>query len=168
VLERPGFCIYRRLGALPAARIVPAALPSASDEEVLAALLAPDVDFAAATRIAPEHSGAMTPFATPSDWTPGTITAVEHPAKNRVVVRVQGSHGGWLVLHEQWAEGWTARTGERTVPVLRADHAYRCVSIPEGDLEIEFRYEPRSLEWGAAVTLAALLATLVWELLHRS
>ena len=95
------------------------------------------------------------------------IDSVEHPAKNRVRVRVSGSHGGWLVLHEQWARGWRARVNGDDVPVLRADHAYRAVPIPSGDVTVEFEYAPRSLEWGAALALVALLGVLAWELLNR-
>jgi len=168
LLERPGLCIYRRLGALPPARIVPRAR-SGSDEEVLGRL-ALATDHASFTLVAPEHAwhlGEISGMPGP-DWIPGTITAVEHPAKNRVQVRVTGSDGGWLVLHEQWARGWSARANGLRVPVLRTDHAYRAVPIPPADeLTVEFEYAPRSLEWGAALALAVLAGVIVWELLNQ-
>jgi hypothetical protein len=166
VLERPGFCIYRRLGALPAARIVPRARAGASDVEVLASLAAPGVDYAGLTLVAPEDAARMPAFTPGPDWRPGTITAVERPAKNRVLVRVADSQGGWLVLHEQWARGWRARVNGEAAPLLRADHYCRAVPIPAGQLEIEFEYAPRTLEWGAALALVALLGVLAWELLN--
>lgn len=171
VLERQGFCIYRRLGALPAARIVPQARAGTSDEEVLASLAAPGADYAGLTLIAPEDAGRVPNFSPGPDWKPGTITAVERPAKNHVIVRVAGSQGGWLVLHEQWARGWRARVNDEEVPLLRADHYCRAVPLPgpatsSGEAVVEFEYAPRTLEWGAAVALVALLGVLAWELLN--
>ena len=165
--ERPGFCIYRRTGALPPARIVPTATQASSDEEVLAALSAPGVDFARTTLVAPEHAGRLPASTPPPGWRAGTIDAVEHPARNRVRVRVSDSQGGFLVLHEQWAEGWRARVNGADVPLVRADHYCRAVPIPSGACEVEFSYRPRALEWGAALSLAALLGVLAFELLNR-
>ena len=165
LIERPGFCIYRRLGALPAARIVPEARAAANDDDVLASLSAAGARYTDLTWVAPEDAQRMPAFTPGPGWVPGTITAVERPAKNRVLVRVSGSQGGWLVLHEQWARGWRARVNGASAPLLRADHAYRAVPIPPGELEIEFEYAPRELEWGAALALVALLGVFVKELL---
>ncbi len=165
--ERPGFCIYRRLGALPPARIVPTATLLASDEEVLARLSTPGVEYAATTLVAPAHGAGIVPGDPPPDWRAGTITAVEHPAKNRVRVRVSASMGGWLVLHEQWARGWHARVNGNEVPLVRADHYCRALPIPAGELEVEFTYRPRTLEWGAVLALLALLGVLAWDVLNR-
>jgi hypothetical protein len=167
VAERDGFCVYRRAGALPAARIVPRALAGASDDEVLAALAARDVDFAAATRVAPEHAGVLPDFAPGPEWTPGTIAALERPAKDRVRVRVRDSRGGFLVLHEQWARGWSARVNGSPAPLVRADHYARAVPIPAGDVEVEFAYSPPALRWGVALSILALLGVVVYELLNR-
>jgi hypothetical protein len=170
LLERPGFCVYRRSGALPVARIVPAALAGASDEQVVRALVAAGADPARATWIAPEHAAALAGVPVPdagADWQPGAITALERPARNRLALEIRGSRGGWLVVHEQWAEGWRARVdGGPEQPVLRADHAFRALPIPAGDLRVELSYAPRSLEWGALASALALLGVLVWELLR--
>jgi len=163
--ERAGFCVYRRLGALPVARVVPRALEATSDEQVLAALALGG--FEAATRVAPEHAGLLPPFEPGPDWAPATITAVERPSKSRVLVRLSGSRGGTLVLHEQWARGWQARVDGRAVPLVRADHAYRAVPLAPGAATVEFEYAPGSLRWGAALSLLVLAGVLAFELLNR-
>ncbi|MEQ1895390.1 MAG: hypothetical protein ABL998_22865, partial [Planctomycetota bacterium] len=166
VMERAGFCVYQRLGALPAARIVPRAVLGLGEREILAELAGPAPDYAGRVRLAPEEvvvAADLEPVASV-----GTITAVEHPAKNRAVVRVSASTGGWLVLHEQWAPGWKCFAGEQELRVYRADHAYRAVPLPTGDLVLEFHYEPRSLDWGLALSLGALLLVLGYELLNRN
>lgn len=171
VLERPGFCVYRRTGALPAARIVPRAEVGANDEAILAALAAPDADYAARTLLAAEDGARLPTFEAGPGWAPGTITAVEHPAKNRVRVSVSEASGGWLVLHEQWAPGWRASIDGRPVPLFRGDHYCRVVPLPAdtagAECVVEFAYAPRSLEWGATLTLAAWLGVLAWDLLNR-
>lgn len=166
VLERPGFCVYRRLGALPPARVVPTATLAASDEDALTRLSA-GLDPAATTLIAPEFAALVPRSDPPPDWRAGTVLGVEHPAKNRVRVRLADSGGGWLVLHEQWARGWTAEADGVAVPLVRADHYCRAVPIPPGTQVVEFAYRPRSLEWGAALSLVALLGVFAWELLNR-
>jgi hypothetical protein len=170
LMERAGFCVYRRLGALPAARLVPRAVlgEGLTERELLAELAGPEPDYAGRVRLAPEASLRLDPAALTPVASVGEVTAVEHPAKNRVTVRVRGSTGGWLVLHEQWAPGWTCTAGELELPVFRADHAYRAVPLPTGELVLEFRYAPRSLDWGLALALGALLLVLGYELLNRN
>jgi hypothetical protein len=167
VIERAGFCVYERLGALPAARIVPRAQfgGGSGGLSIVEELAGPEPRFAQLTRLEPGPE--EPPEAVVPSGPLGTIESVAHPAKNRVTVRVRGSTGGWLVLHEQWAPGWKCFAGALELPVWRADHAYRAVPLPTGDLELEFRYEPRSLDWGLALALGALLLVLGYELLNR-
>jgi hypothetical protein len=166
LLERPGFCIYKRLGALPPARIVPVARAATSDAEVVSALASPSARYDECTWIAPEDAARLPAPQDRSDWSPGTISAVEHPAKNQVVVRVTDSRGGFLVLHEQWARGWHARVNGAPAPCWRADHYCRAVPIPTGESVVEFEYDPPSLQWGAALSLVALLGVVLFELLN--
>lgn len=160
VLEREGFCVYHRKGALPFARVVPTAEVGASDGAVLEALTAGTVDLRRRTLIAPEHAGDVVPEAPLGDWRPGTLERIEDPARGRLGVRVEGSSGGWLVLHEQYAPGWRATVNGRDVPLVRADHAYRAVPIPRGDSIVETRYAPSSFRLGALVTAIALAAAI--------
>ena len=169
-LERQGFCVYRRTGALPEARIVPRAVVAASDTAAVGALVSEAADYLQQTWIAPEHA-ALAQDVAPANgedgvWQPGTVE-VEHPAKNALLVRVHGTSGGWLVLHEQYAPGWVARVDGQETPVLRADHAYRAVRVSAGDPVVEFRYAPRSLANGTLVSLLALAGALVLELRGR-
>jgi hypothetical protein len=173
LLERPGFCVYRRTGALPPARLVPRARTAPDDESILAALTAPEAAFDAWTWIAPEDADGLPedtddheePPATDA-WSPGEVT-VERPAANHVRVRVQDSSGGWLVLHDQWSPDWVATLDGAPLRVRRADHACRAVPVPAGSCTVDFQHEPRALRNGLWLTLTALLGTLAWELLNR-
>jgi len=163
ILERNGFCVYRRLGALPAARIVPRALTGEGrdDATILAELAGPAPELAALVRLAPEGQPSQESLA-PAEHL-GRVTSLERPAKDRVTVRVADSGGGWLVLHEQWAPGWRCTANGAELSVFRADHAYRAVPLPRGEVVLEFHYDPPSLERGLVLTLVALLVAAVFE-----
>jgi hypothetical protein len=168
VMERAGFCVYTRRGALPPARIVPRALYGGGldDARIVAELAGPAPDYASVVRLAPSPTPPSAEALEPATGL-GRVEAFERPAKNRVTVRVRDSGGGWLVLHEQWAPGWSCTADGVELPVFRADHAYRAVPLPRGDCVLEFRYAPTSLRWGLALSLGALLLVLGYELLNR-
>jgi uncharacterized membrane protein YfhO len=56
--------------------------------------------------------------------------------------------------------GWVARVDGRPVPILAADYLFRAVAVPAGRHSIEFRYEPRSIKIGAAVSIVATVITV--------
>ena len=70
-----------------------------------------------------------------------------------------------LVLSDRWYPGWKATVNGRNADVLRANGVFRAVEVPAGVSDVEFRFLPRSLRLGAAVSLFGLaaLATL-WRL----
>ena len=170
ILERPGFHVYRRHGALPPARVVPEGVVLASDADVLASLAADELDFSRRTLVAPEFASVAAE--SPADpgleaaFRPGTLR-VERPAANRLDVEVTDSSGGWLVMHEQWAPGWRATIDGREVPLVRADHACRAVRVPAGSCRVETRYAPLSMRLGAGLGVVGLLLALVFGHLAR-
>ena len=69
----------------------------------------------------------------------------------------------WLVLLTDAAyPGWRATLDGEPVTIYQADGLFRGVLLPAGSHEVTFTYEPASLRYGAALSLAALL---VWLLL---
>ena len=153
VLERPGFCVYRRLGALPPARIVPCALPSSSDEEVLSALLADDADYAAATRIAPEDAPICRPVLRQR-----TGSGHDRRARAPGEPRASGARIRRRLARPARAVGAQlgGGIGDQALRVRAPDHAYRAVPIPPGTSRSSSLCR-RPSKWGAALTLAALL-----------
>jgi hypothetical protein len=79
----------------------------------------------------------------------------------RVVAEVTTNSAGLLVVTDLFYPGWIAEEGGRRLDMLRADGLFRAVALPAGTHRVTFRYRPRSVYAGAAVSGAALLAILV-------
>jgi len=76
--------------------------------------------------------------------------------------QVRSASGGKLALHEQLFPGWTAIIDGRSVPVEPWSGAFQAVEVPPGEHAVEFKYWPRMLEWGGAISLISLVALGVW------
>lgn len=165
VLERPGFHVYRRSGALERARLVGRAELAPSDAEAPALLASGSLDFSQSTLLSAQYGHRRSELCG-EPRAPGRIVSFERPANNRIRVRVEDSQGGYLVLHEQEYPGWRARRNGQAVEVLRADHAYQAVALQPGLNDIEFSYAPSSVRYGLWISCAALVlaAGLSWRL----
>ncbi len=99
----------------------------------------------------------------------GTATfAVTTSTPRRVMVRVNASQPGVLVLADTFYKGWQAQVDGRAAPIHRADYCLRAVAVPAGEHVVEFRYAPRSVRLGAALSLVGLLgAGAGWLLVVR-
>ena len=84
---------------------------------------------------------------------------------NEYTAKVNTTGSMLLVLSDRWYPGWKATVNGRNADVLRANGVFRAVEVPAGVSDVEFRFLPRSLLLGAAVSLFGLaaLATL-WRL----
>jgi hypothetical protein len=77
---------------------------------------------------------------------------------NRLRVALPEGHtGGWLVLPEPFAQGWTARVDGTSVPIHPADILFRAVPVPTGAREVTMRYCPPGLTTGIFVAGLTLL-----------
>jgi uncharacterized membrane protein YfhO len=84
-----------------------------------------------------------------------------------VVVHVEGTRPGYLVLTDIWFPGWKCIVDEHSVPIYRADFLFRAVPVPAGEHEVVFTFAPRSYccgRWitGLALAIAAAVLGLSW------
>jgi hypothetical protein len=156
VLERPGFCVYRRTGALPPARIVAEGVPTPSREALRGLLVAGACDPARQALLGPGEP----PRPSVENAGLARIESVTRPAKNRLDLVVKDSQGGLLVMHEQWYPGWKATINGADARLLCVDDVYRGLWLPPGDLVIRTKYEPWSLRLGFGLCVLASLAAL--------
>jgi uncharacterized membrane protein YfhO len=86
---------------------------------------------------------------------------------NRVDISVRAAAPAVLVLSDLFAPGWTARIGERELPVLPANRVMRAVPVPAGRHRVEMSYRPPGFLAGAALSTASLAGLGVMALRTR-
>jgi hypothetical protein len=73
----------------------------------------------------------------------------------------------FLVLSDTEYPGWRAAVDGDDVPIERVNGAFRGIFLPEGLHRIRFAFVPRSLLFGAVVSIAVILAFVVFVLAER-
>jgi len=86
----------------------------------------------------------------------GEATVLRHEP-TEVEIAVRASDPGYLVLTDNYYDGWTATIDGAPTQVFRANHTFRAVAVPAGEHTIVFRFEPRALRAGAMISLGAWL-----------
>src|SRR5439155_4347866 len=73
--------------------------------------------------------------------------------------------GGYLVNTDAYYPGWRAYVDDRPAALYRANVAFRAVLVPAGRHTVTFRYEPRSMRMGVAVSVlaACVCVFLTWR-----
>ena len=158
--QGPGGSVYTNPDAVPRAFLVFQARTCVDDAQALALLREGRMDPTQEVLVAIcDGIPAVGPRGTVAD-----VDIREHAA-GRVAIRTSADAAAWLVLTDAWFPGWRAWVDGREQPVARANYGFRAIWLPAGRHEVEFRYRPRSLSWGAALSLgAAVFAVgLVWR-----
>ncbi len=91
-------------------------------------------------------------------------------APQRVIIRTQSEAPALLVLSDAYYPGWVATVDGLPAPVYPANVLYRGVTVPAGEHEVIFRYQPQSWQrglWISAVGAAVWLLLLIMYLTRR-
>jgi len=100
------------------------------------------------------------------DPTPAPDAAAQGEARvttfsaNRVVLDVQASAPGVVVLAEAYHTGWRARVDGKDAPVWPADAVLRAVPVPAGASKVELRFVDPALRRGLWITIASCAGVL--------
>ncbi len=136
-----GYIISPRELSLPVVYRTPDVTIYRNDQVLPRAWLAPvDSDLAQAETLAP-----------------GSSVESLTDSGNTVTIRAASPAPAWLILDDVWYPGWQAYVDGVPVPIQLANGAFRAVRISEGSHTIEFRYEPRTVQWGTIITLSSAL-----------
>lgn len=83
---------------------------------------------------------------------------------DRVSVRTTASRPALLVLADNWYKDWHATVDGRHAEILRTNHAFRGVVVPQGTHEVEFHFHSRELYNGFHVYVAGLAVLALYGL----
>ena len=78
-----------------------------------------------------------------------------------IVMAVDSSTQGYLVLTETFYPGWHASVDGKETEILRANLLFKAVPIGQGSHQVRFWYEPDSLYFGWTVTKACIGVAIV-------
>jgi hypothetical protein len=151
IFDRPAR-VMKLSDPLPAAWVVGGSRPAGSPAEALLAIAEPDFD--PASEVVLGDGGPR--VAPPADFR-ARCTIRERRA-DRVVVDVESSATGHLVVAEAYQDGWKATLDGADVPVRPANVLFRAVAVPAGSHRVELRYRPAAVYAGAGLTALGLMA----------
>ncbi|OGM30071.1 hypothetical protein A2630_02450 [Candidatus Woesebacteria bacterium RIFCSPHIGHO2_01_FULL_44_10] len=70
-----------------------------------------------------------------------------------------------LFVSDTYYPGWKAFIDGREVPIYRADYAFRAIPVPEGDYDVDFKYQPKSFTTGLKVSSISFLVLIAFWIL---
>jgi hypothetical protein len=138
-------------GRRPRAFVAPRWRPAADDTEAMEAVLTSE-DPGEVILTGSDAIGGNE-----GELTPCTISG---PRPEEVTLACDSPSGGYAVLLDAWAEGWTATVDGTPSPVLLADNVVRAVEVGPGPHEIRLVYRTPGLRTGLAIAGVAWLAWL--------
>jgi hypothetical protein len=152
--DGPDGRVYRNPAALPRAFVVGDAT-CVDDADAIGRIRSGRVDLARSVLIADCDA------ALPATGPGGAATAeIREASAAQLRIAVATEAPGWLVVTDTWLPGWRATVGGRAETVRRADHAFRAVFVPAGRHEVDLRYDPDSVRYGAGLSAGALIAVV--------
>jgi hypothetical protein len=157
--ERDGAVLYDLGGARPRATAVHHVVRVANAKAAIQRLAAAGLDAPDTVALETQDSPA------PAGTGPSLVSVVaDQPLRVELTAQMHGS--GYVVLADAYYPGWVAEIDGSPTTVYPADGLFRAVFVPDGTHQVVWRYEPRWLRMGLAITAATLAAAAL--LLLRS
>jgi hypothetical protein len=157
VQDLPPFAVYENRDAFPRAFSVGRAIPQVDREHILEQLK--EVDYRRQVILEGlVEPAAMLPAGEGSEFRSARLCAY---GPNQVVVEVERTTPGYLVLTDTWYPGWMTTLDGTTAELYRANYLFRAVAVPAGKHEVVFTFAPTGYRVGRSISLAALTAVLV-------
>lgn len=80
---------------------------------------------------------------------------------NEINFNVATDVGQLLFISDTYYPGWRAYIDGKETKILRADYAFRAVSVPSGNHTVKFLYDPLSFKIGHAVSLVSIILLII-------
>ena len=150
--------LYVNSRALPRAFVVHRVVGAADPEQTLRLLTARHFD----PRREAIVEGNPSPLASDGIGTGGRVEIASYEP-GRVVVRVDSTSPGLLVLTDSYDPEWKVTRNGEDARIHPTNALFRGVFVPAGRSELIFRYRPRRFQLGAAISsVTAIFGGLLW------
>jgi hypothetical protein len=126
------------------------------DADTLRALTQPDFDGSKTVFLPPEAK----PLVTVVNQTAARVLK-SHFGIQSADIEVAADAPSLVVVAQTWYHDWRVDVDGKPARLLRANHAFQAVEIPEGRHRVQLIYRDRAFKTGAVVSLLALLACLI-------
>ncbi len=90
---------------------------------------------------------------------------VTYPSPQTAVLEATLESPGIVVLADVFYPGWELSIDGRPAPIIRVNRMMRGAAVPSGKHRLVYRYDPSSFRIGRAVSIAGLVALLVFGLI---
>jgi len=87
---------------------------------------------------------------------------------NSVKISTSTEEEGFLILSDIYYPGWKAKIDNDETDVFEANLALRGIYLPSGQHEIEFFFEPSSLQKGATISIITIVAISIYSWIVRN
>ncbi|HVY41184.1 MAG TPA: YfhO family protein [Polyangia bacterium] len=152
-----GAFLYRNADLLPRAHLVGDVRIARDEQAALQVLTSDAFDPARSVLLAATPPG----FQAGREAAGGTVDLVSY-ATNDAELQVRSPRPAILVFSDSYYPGWRADVDGRATTVYRANLTQRAVVVPAGEHRVRFRFAPTTVAVGATISLASVLALLVW------
>jgi hypothetical protein len=149
----PGAMLLQNDRALPRAFFVPHLEVVADPHALLERLASPEHD---------PRRVALIEQPPPDDFhgASGRVDIVADTSE-RLELSATTDRGGFVVVTDQYAPGWTVEIGGVPWGTFRANYAFRAVLVGPGKTKVVFSYRPRGVLWGTTFSAATLLVLAI-------
>ena len=96
-----------------------------------------------------------------SDWVQASIENVEVRPQS-ITFSTSGNGPSMAVIAQNYYPNWKATIDGELVPLFRANHSFQALEIPEGDHQVQIRYQDQDFKnglWVSGISLLALVGT---------
>ncbi|MDQ3929029.1 MAG: YfhO family protein, partial [Chloroflexota bacterium] len=162
ILQENKAALYENLEAFPRAYVV------------FGTRVVPDLDAAIAAVRSPQFDPSRTVLLTSGgeiDAPPGldrTTAPVRWLVDEPEQVEVEATlpQAAWLILSDNFAQGWEASLDGSPAPMVRANVAFRAVAVPAGTHRVTFQYRPGVFYIAAAISALSTIVALALGVIY--
>lgn len=140
--------VYENTTANPRAYIAEKAIPANSAAESLRAIKNPSFNHRREVVIEDSQLGTIDSAKPSSKPTKNFEVTLRQPDLNHVLLDINTSADGYLVLTDVFYPGWKAYVDGKERKIFRANYLFRAIKIGPDDTSVVFAYEPSSFALG--------------------